>query len=423
MVQRHGCGSRRALCIAVTLALSGTAAAEPRLNIAGAPATIELGSVRFVPGQKLVSAVSLAGNVGCPTSVAPPEGTLQLELDGQRYQIAIPADGSAPISYSPSTAELSFGLVGVTSSECASSGETILDLVTIGANGDPTSRSRIAQNVRAYLPTAQAPRVVLDVTVLDPIRCESFGDNPEDIDGLLVDANGDESMLTGIERVEYRLGASSGRRELRVISRRSASGVQLLQCTSPGLALGSGVPGGSPGIFFASGFEAADSMADVSVSLASDWFKADATDIIGIKADGIDQARLVLTVMNNAGSDAAGVRIREYTPRANAALLSVTGGSPDVTCEPIPADAVANCPEVVDGAGFPLNLNIPQLPAGQGLRLTMHRSLQLPANPVDGASVAVGYAAFVDPDPAAGSSAAPDTALANNTRWVNFAVS
>ncbi len=411
-------GSRRALSAAILLALTGTAAAlDPQLDISGAPATIPLSEVRFTPGSKLLYARSLAGNFECGTASTPTAGKMQLDLDGRRYEIV--ESGNGTIGYAPTTGTFSIALTGVTSSNCISSGATVMDLVALGATGEPTARSRIGQAVHATLPSSTEPTVVVDMTLMDPIRCESYGLNPDGIDAMLTDANGSGTPLTGVARLEYRLAEVGGRRELRMHSELASSGVQRVQCTSPGLALGRSAAGAVPGQVFFSAFEPIESMADVNLSVGGGWITADGSTV-RIPGDS-DGARVELTIVNPSRTDAADVRVREYlrTP-SDISVMRVVAGTDAITCTPLPADAAGNpCAALPASPSFPLGFDIPTLRAGEGLRLTLHRQL---ASGVAGQTVDVGYAAFVDPQPAS-LGAAADGVLGNNAKWVDFAVS
>lgn len=421
MVQSPGPGSRRLLSAAILLALTGAAgAADPTLDIEGAPAAIPLSEVSFRPDSKLLYARTLAANYDCGTVSTPPAaGSMQLELDGNRYEIAVPV-GSPPISYSSALAEFSFALSGVTTADCKSSGATLMDVVVMGADGEPTARSRIGQAVHAHLPTDLAPNPAVDLTLMDPIRCESFGLNFFGIDAHVTDPNVEATPLTGIERIEYRLPNGTSRGELRVHPQLSPSGVQRVQCTSPGFALGKGEAGAVPGRVFFSAFEALEAMADVVLTLASDRLSTDGTDKVNV-VSGSDGVRLQLTVRNVSQHSASGVKLREYL-RGNGdlAAMHITAGAEGATCTPIPADAVQNCPDLTGAAAFPLRLDLPTLAAGHGLSLVLHRELQVPAG-TELDQVAVGYAAFVDPE--SGTTTMPDGMLGNNAKWVNFAVS
>lgn len=425
MRQVSGCGSRRRAMLsrllpsAILAALAGNAAAvDPRLSISGAAAPIDLKEVRYTPGTKLLYARSLAGNFDCGTASAPAAGSMQLDLDGNRYEILVPTSG-APINYAPGMANFTFGLSGAIGGNCKSSGATVMDFVMMGADGQPTARSRIGQTVRAMLPTTLEPTVALDITLMDPIRCESFGINADGIDAMLTDVNTVQTGLTGIDHIEYRLAEVNGRRELQVYPRVAPSGVQRVQCTSPGLALGSGGAGAVPGQVFSSAFEPSEAAADIGLTLSSSSLIGEDVKFVV----GGDGARIQLTLVNGGRSDAVGLKVREYLRGAlDPALLHVVAGTDAISCTPIPVAATANCPSfgTASAVAFPLSFDLPSLAPGQGLQLTLHRQLQVPSGTASGASVEVGYAAFVDPAPLTG---AADYSLGNNAKWVDFAVS
>jgi hypothetical protein len=428
MMQSPGCGPRRALVSAIVLALAGSAvAAEPRLRVVspGTSRVIELTEASYEPGNRRLRAFSVAGNIECGNLPEPPAGALHLELDGRRYAInstMLPAGLAAPVTYSPAELLFSLAIEGAISSDCQSTGVTTFDLVAVGPDGNATARSRIARAGYLHLPNAANP--IMELALADAMHCETYGDDGGGIDQLLTYADGEQAMLFGIDRYEYRLTEAGGRRDLRQHSRISAAGIQLVQCTSPGLPMGRNHAAGQvPGLVFDSSFELADGAAEVGVTLASNSFRPAAPGALpelGYVVDS-DGVFLTMTVRNTGRTDAAGVRIRELPGGVELAPMALDRGIGALTtCTPIPVDAEPDpCGGLAQLEAFPLTLALERLPVGQGLSITVNRRLVGPLDPA--VRLPAGYAAFVDPVP--GDDSAPDVRLGNNSQWVNFAVS
>jgi hypothetical protein len=428
--QPRGCGARHALATAIVVALAGAAiAAEPSLRVLS-PITggatenvVELSSVEFRPGSRVLVARSVAGNVECG-----PEQTvgnvLKLELDGKFYAIrtgTLPTGLSAPISYAPTATQFSLSLEDVQSNQCASTGVTMFDFVKIGPDGQVTARSRVSQLIQVLLPEALGGYPLAVIRVADPLHCESYGANDPGVAGQLTYPNQNAVALFGLDRLEYRLQTVGGRREIRHHPKVSPFGVQLVQCSSPGLLMGAiGAGGGSPDVLFASSFELREAQADVVLDLASNARLSNgggpaAVDTIGFEGD--DGVYMTLTVRNIGRSAARDVRVREYLRNGSVDEMQVVAGELLPTCTPLPENAEPNPCTGLD-LDFPLSFEVSRLDAGQGLAVQLHRKL---LNEVVGEEIKVGYAAFVDPLPS--SDAAADATLGNNAQWVNFAVS
>jgi hypothetical protein len=421
MMHSPGCGRRTALTTAILIALAGSvSAAEPRLRVTsgGSERVVDLGKVRFDTGTRRLVATSLAGNIECGSVAAPASGVLQLELDGKRYPIKT-GSGVAPVSYSPASGEIVLAVDDVANAAaCVSTNITKLDLVTYGMNGQVTARSRIAQTVRLTLPDGTHPTPAVELVLADPLNCETYGEGSPGIDQAVVYANGDEDVLFGVERYEYRLQEVNGRRELRQYPKIDSSGIPVLQCSSPGLLMGSlGAAGAAPGMVFGSSFEPSDAMSDVRVQLASDALVGGAKLSFKDSSD----AWISVTVSNTGRADATGIKVREHVRRTSAGAIHVTAGTEAPECVPIPVDADPNpCTALAQGTQFPLKFALERLAPGHGMTVRLHRTLAERGTDQD-AKVEVGYAAFVNPVP--GANAAADAALGNNSQWVNFAVS
>jgi hypothetical protein len=433
MKQPRGCGARHVLASAIVVALAGSvSAAEPSLRVLSSiadgittQADIELTDVEFRPGSKLLLARSRAGNVECAQQSTAVGDVLKLELDGKQYAIrtsALPTGLSAPISYAPGSARFSLSLDQIASADCASTGVTMFDFVMVGPNGQATARARVAELVRVLLPTSVAPYPVTVLRVADPLHCESYGIDEPGMVGDLTYSNGTVPVpLFGLDRVDYQLASVNGRRELRHVSRVSDEGVQLVQCTSPGLLMGALTAGGAaPGLLFGSSFERREAQADVELALDSDWrIGSDSNTLAAVDKIGFvgeSGAYLALTVRNVGRSDAVGVKVREYLRNGADAEMQVSDGDA-ASCTPLPENAQPN-PCTGLNLGFPLRFDLPVLPRGHGVALQLHRRLE---NAIEGQQIAVGYAAFVSPLPT--STAAADATLGNNSQWLNFAIS
>jgi hypothetical protein len=451
MMKSPGHRPRNLLAAAILTALAGSAlAAEPSLRVL-TPITggtldrvVELASVRYEPGSRSLVASTDAGNFDCGTATAPAAGELKLVLDGKSYAVrtsALPTGLPQPILYSPAGRQFTLSLLDITSTSCASTGVTAFDLVVLGADGTVTARSRIGEAVQLYLPNGTAaPQPVVAMSVADPIRCESYGIDAGGIDHQLTGANGEPQLLFGFDRIDYRLQAdSNGRRELRHVPKLSASGLPLVQCTSPGYKMGSeGAGGAAPDTLFASGFEAPQAAADVRLTLASDWLQS-SLPVVGVSdgrrlgfrpVEDADGVYLTLTVRNAGVSTAVGVKVREYL-RTATTDIHVEQGAEAVACTSLPADASpdpcaalfrATGADGTDPLAFPLALDIARLKAGHGFELRLHRQLQVPGGS-SATQLAVGYAAFVNPITPAEEDVAADATLGNNAQWVDFAVS
>jgi hypothetical protein len=418
-----GCGRRTALATAIVVALAGSvSAAEPRLQVTSGgadPRLIELsGSVRFETSTRRLLATSLAGNIDCGSVAAPANGVLHLELDGKRYPIKTNG-GAAPVSYNVTTGDIVLAVDDIAgATDCVSTNITKLDLVTYGMNGQVTARSRLAQNVRLMLPDGTNPTPAIELVLADPLDCETFGESSPGIDKMVTYANGGApEALFGVDRYEYRLQEVNGRRELRQYAKIDASsGIPLLQCTSPGLLMGPlGAAGAAPDLVFGSSFEPSDATSDVRVELSGDTLVGTTLGFTG------DDAYITVTVSNAGRADATGVKFREFVRRTTPGAIHVSKGSDAIECTPIPEIANPNpCAALPSGDGFPLRFALDRLAPGHGIRLRLHRKL-VERGSAPGEKVEVGYAAFVNPAPAA--NAAADAALGNNSQWVNFAVS
>lgn len=448
MMESFGNGPRNTLATAILVALAGPlVAAEPSLKVIS-PITggttekvVELTQVRFEPDSRTLVATSLAGNFDCGSVTAPTAGALKLSLDGKQYAVrttSLPTGLTQPIMYAPGPTQFTLSLVDVVSTACASTGVTMFDMVVLGADGAVTARSRIGQAAQVLLPNGTAaPQPAMVMSVADPIRCESYGVDSGGIDHQLTGANGEQQLLFGFDRIEYRLLTdSNGRRELRHIPKLSAGGLPLVQCTSPGLKMGvDGAGGVAPNMLFASSFEMSEAAADVRLVLSSDAFLPEPPVVpapskrLGFVPES-DGAYLNLLVTNTGVSTAVDVKVREYL-LTGATDIHVEQGTTAVTCTPVPVDASPDpCAALsratgstgTDPLAFPLALDIARLKAGHGFELRLHRQLRVPTGSST-TQLAVGYAAFVNPITPAETDVAPDATLGNNAQWVDFAVS
>lgn len=446
MMESFGNGPRNALATAILVALAGSAvAAAPSLKvlspITGGVTTervVALNSVRYEPSSLTLVATTEAGNFSCGTENAAGNG-LKLSLDGRQYAIrteALPTGLTQPIAYAPGPTQFTLSLVDIASSACASTGITMFDLVVLGADGAVTARSRVGQTVQVLLPSGTAsPQPAMVMSVVDPIRCESYGVDAGGIDHQLTTANGEQQLLFGFDRIDYRLQADgNGRRELRHVPKLSPSGLPLVQCTSPGFKMGSeGAGGSAPDMLFASSFEVSEGAADVRLVLASESFLPESPTSSSKRLGFVpssDGAYLTMSVINSGASTAVDVKVREYL-LTGATDIHVAQGSTAATCTPLPADASPNpCTTLARATGsnatdplaFPLALDLARLKAGHGFELRLHRQLLVPTGS-SATQLAVGYAAFVNPLTPAETDVAPDATLGNNAQWVDFAVS
>lgn len=428
--------TRRLVLATLPLALAtigfAAHAADPKLKIytgtSPAPKTVNLDTVSFIPGnlagQRQLVATTRAGNFLC-NATQTSANLLKLTLDGKSYAVqtaGLPTNTS-PIEYALQSGDFSLRLSGVTGiGDCLSSH-------TFGPSGNNLQLQFADQ---LSLPVGEAVYYdidsrAFDIRVTKPVLCESY-----DSTGLtirLVDSNRplfnaqQAQTLRGFDPINYRYPPGSALLETVA---KTANSQRLVQCTVPGSLRTETAPAGSdpdgpadPIVIFADGFEpeaaAPGAKADIVISIVENGsFSGNNLQQRGAMP-GLSLTYTV-RVMNQGGAAASGFRLREYATGDQAISLDsshppvrvLDGGQGSSSCQRIDIDdnVIGTC-----NVSFPITLNQTTLPAGEGFRFQLTRTIG-DGDTEPNQRAFIGYAAFVNP------TVQTEANFSNNYAWL-----